>query len=193
MKQDKNQSALPDKLRSLRKAARLTLKQLSERSGISASTLSKIENGQLSPTYEKIAALARALQVDAGNLFGSEVRPAPLGRRSISRKGQGVPHQTAQYAYEALATDLANKQFVPLVATIKAHEIGAFPELLRHEGEEFLYVLEGRVVVHTDLYAPFELAEGDSCFFDSTMGHACVSASRKDARVLWVCSNPVFR
>lgn len=191
--QDKNQSALAEKLKSLRKAGRLTLKQLSELSGISASTLSKIENGQLSPTYEKIAALARALRVDAGNLFDAGTRSAPLGRRSISRKGEGVPYQNEQYAYEALATDLSNKQFVPLVATVKAHELAAFPELLRHEGEEFLYVLEGSVIVHTDLYAPFELAQGDSCYFDSTMGHACISGSKRDARVLWVCSNPVFR
>lgn len=176
-------------LQRLRHAQGLTLKQLSERCGISVATLSKIERGQLSPTYEKIAALAQGLSVDVGCLFSSEAAPAPLGRRSISLKGSGVVHQTPQYAYEVLNADLAAKKFVPLVTTVKAHSLADFPELLRHDGEEFIYVLSGRVAIHTDFYAPIELSPGDSCYFDSTMGHACVSAGEEDAQILWVCSN----
>jgi len=185
-----DQDVLATKLRQLRRRSGLTLQQLGERSRISVSTLSKIENGQLSPTYEKIAALARGLSVDVGELFGGIPKPTPLGRRSVSRKGQGVLHETKQYVYEALNADLADKQFVPLVTTIKAHSVKDFPSLLRHDGEEFVYVLSGRVLVHTDFYAPFELNTGDSCYFDSTMGHACVSGGEEDATVLWVCSNP---
>ncbi|MCP1711203.1 transcriptional regulator with XRE-family HTH domain [Kerstersia gyiorum] len=67
-------NVLADKLRQLRKQAGLILQQLSERSGISASALSKIENGQLSPTYEKIAALARGLDINVGALFQPDDR-----------------------------------------------------------------------------------------------------------------------
>ncbi|WP_042697819.1 helix-turn-helix domain-containing protein [Azospirillum sp. B506] len=180
---------LASTLKRLRSAARLTLQQLSERSGVSVSTLSKIENGQLSPTYEKIAALASGLGVEVGELFGQPPKPTPLGRRSITRAGGGMVHETDQYRYEALNADLPNKRLVPLVTTIKARSVEDFGELPRHDGEEFLYVLEGEVTVHTDFYTPFTLSTGDSCYFDSGMGHACVSGGAEDARVLWVCSH----
>ncbi|PWC84738.1 hypothetical protein TSH100_17170 [Azospirillum sp. TSH100] len=183
---------LASTMKRLRTAARLTLQQLSERSGVSVSTLSKIENGQLSPTYEKIAALASGLGVEVGELFGQVPKPTPLGRRSITKAGSGVVYETDQYRYEAVNADLPNKRFVPLVATIKARSTQEFNELPRHDGEEFIYVLEGEVTVHTDFYTPFTLSRGDSCYFDSTMGHACVSAGDDDARVLWVSSHTSF-
>ena len=58
---------------------------------------------------------------------------------------------------------------------------------VRHEGEELLLVLEGDVVVYTEEYEPLALTEGDSTYFDSTMGHAVVSTSKGDALILWVC------
>lgn len=123
------------------------MQQLSDRSSISVSTLSKIENGQLSPTYEKIAALAIGLGVDVGDLFNQPAKPVPLRRRSVRRAGSGVMHETDQYVYEVLNADLADKRFVPLFTTIKAHSVGEFQSLLRHDGEEFIYVLEGATVI----------------------------------------------
>ncbi|OZI60553.1 hypothetical protein CAL28_14200 [Bordetella genomosp. 11] len=182
------ENLLSRKLRRLRREAQLTLQQLSARCGISVSTLSKIEKGRLSPTYEKIAALAQGLDIQVGELFNDEPLAAPTARRSVTRRGQGVIHATAQYDYEVLCAELAHKQFVPLLATIKARTLKAFPAMLHHAGEEFIYVLHGKVTVHTEHYQPMELGEGDSCYFDSTMGHACV-AGDEDARILWVCSN----
>ncbi|WP_376961906.1 XRE family transcriptional regulator [Azospirillum sp. A26] len=176
-------------LKRLRAASRLTLQQLSERSGVSISTLSKIENGQLSPTYEKIAALASGLGVEVGELFGQNPKPTPLGRRSVTRAGDGAVHETDQYRYEAVNADLPGKRFVPLVTTIKARSIQQFGELSRHDGEEFIYVLDGEVTVHSDYYTPLTLSKGDSCYFDSAMGHACISGGEEEARVLWVCSH----
>lgn len=182
-------AVLATKLRLLRRDANLTLQQLSDRCGISASSLSKVEHGQLSPTYEKIAALARGLDVDVGELFSPVQQPVLRARRSVTRAGEGVVHSTAQYVYEMLHTELAHKRFVPLLTTIKAHERSAFPQLLSHDGEEMLYVLRGQVQIHTDSYAPLTLATGDSCYFDSAMGHACISGGDEDAQVLWVCSH----
>ena len=169
---------LAHKLRLLRRNAGLTLQQLSQRCGISASALSKVEHGQLSPTYEKIAALARGLEVDVGELFSPVQQPALRARRSVTRAGDGLAHRTPQYAYELLHADLADKRFIPLLTTIKA---------------EMVYVLRGKVVVHTDCYAPLELAAGDSCYFDSAMGHACISGSDEDAQVLWICSHTTIQ
>ena len=180
---------LATKLRQLRQAAELTLQQLSQRCGIAASTLSKIENGQLSPTYEKIAALAKGLGVNVGELFSSAPAPAQRARRSVTRAGEGVVHSTQQYEYALLHTDLVDKRFTPLLVTIKAHERSEFPSLLRHDGEEMVYVLSGCVQIHTDSYTPIELHAGDSCYLDSSMGHACISSGEEDAQVLWISSH----
>jgi transcriptional regulator with XRE-family HTH domain len=186
-------SVLATKLRLLRRNAELTLQQLSRRCGISASTLSKIENGQLSPTYEKIAALAQGLDIEVGELFSPTVKTAPLGRRSVTRRDQGVPHRTAQYTYEMLHTDLADKRFIPLVTTVRAHDRAEFTKLLSHDGEELLFVLSGEVILHTEGYAPLHMSPGDSCYFDSRLGHACVSGTEEDATVLWVSSHANLR
>lgn len=176
-------------VRRLRQQAGLTLQALGERSGLSISTLSKIENGQLSPTYETLLRLADGLQVDVAGLFDAEAGAAAAsGRRSVTRRGQGILHDTPQYEYELLCADLSRKQFVPLRTRIKAHGIEAFPRLSRHDGEEFFYVLSGVVELHTEHYAPIRLEAGDSCYFDSSMGHACVSAGDEDAQILWISS-----
>ena len=186
---DATADMLATKMRLLRRNADLTLQQLSQRSGISASTLSKIEHSQLSPTYEKIAALARGLGVDVSELFSPVQQPALRARRSVTRQGDGFAHHTPQYDYQLLHADLADKRFVPLLTTIKAHERADFPQLLSHDGEEMVYVLRGTVTILTDSYAPLTLAAGDSCYFDSAMGHACLSGGDEDAQVLWVCSH----
>ncbi|WP_438279512.1 helix-turn-helix domain-containing protein [Pseudomonas alabamensis] len=182
-------NTLATKLRLLRRNAGLTLQQLSDRCGISLSALSKIENGQLSPTYEKIAALAQGLSVPVGELFSPEPKVLPLGRRSVTRRHEGVAHVTDQYVYEMLHTDIADKRFIPLVTTIRAHERKAFDELLSHEGEELIYVLSGEILLHTEGYAPLKLGPGDSCYFDSRVGHACTSTTDQDAQVMWISSH----
>ena len=177
------------RVRSLRAAAELTLKDLSERSGISVSALSKIENGQLSPTYEKIVGLAKGLDVDVATLFAESYSGSVTGRRSITRKGQGIPYDTRNYAYEILCADLTQKRMIPLLARVKAREIKSFGPLLSHDGEEVFYVLEGRVVLHSEFYEPTELKAGDCVYFDSRMGHGCVARGIEDAVVFWVCAS----
>jgi transcriptional regulator with XRE-family HTH domain len=176
------------RIRRLRQQAGLTLQQLSERTGLAFSTISKVEKSQISPTYENILRLADGLGVDVALLFSDRPETMTSGRRTVTRAGEGVRHVSPQYEYEMLCADLAHKQFVPLLTRLRAHEVSAFPEFLSHEGEEFLYVLSGCVEVHTDHYRPLRLQAGDSCYFDSTMGHACVSCGPEDAMILWVCS-----
>lgn len=178
-------------LRDLRKARGLTLIDLSERSGLAASTLSKIENGQMSPTYDTILSLAEGLKVDISELVTGDRGHSVNGRRTVTRKGEGIVHATEQYDYEMLCTDIANREFTPLLANIKAHSMRSFDGLLNHHGEEFIYVLNGSIQLHTEFYAPTMLESGDCCYFDSTMGHALINAGDEDAKVLWICSRVV--
>lgn len=177
-------------VRSLRRRANATLQEIAERSGLARSTLSKIENGQLSPTYETLLRLADGLQIDITELFsGGAPMDTSSGRRSITRRGHGRRLVTQQYQYEMLCADLFRKQFTPLVTKITARSIDEFPQLLRHAGEEFIYVITGEIELHTEHYEPTHLRQGDGCYFDSTMGHACTSVSKNEAVVLWIASH----
>lgn len=180
---------LAQTVRALRKADGLNLEELARRSGLSTSTLSKIENRQISPTFDTLVALASGLGVDVGTLVSPMHAVGGTGRRSISRQGKGTTHETPVYSYTFLCTELTNKKFIPLLATIKAHSVEEFPALSAHEGEEFFYVLSGNVTLHTELYEPTDLTAGDCIYFDSALGHALIAAGEEETRVLWISSS----
>jgi transcriptional regulator with XRE-family HTH domain len=179
-------------LRALRTTRGWTLAELSQRTGLPVSTLSKIENDRMSLSYDKLTRLCSALEVDIAELFAAEAAAAmPVlvsGRRSITRAGQGRRIDTHNFQHLYHAQDLLNKRFVPIVAELHAHSLADFGELVRHAGEEYAYVLEGVVEVHTEHYAPVRLAVGDSIYFDSGMAHAYIAAAPGRCRVLAICS-----
>jgi quercetin dioxygenase-like cupin family protein len=74
----------------------------------------------------------------------------------------------------------------PAINQIKVRTIEEVGGLWTHEGEEFLYVLNGSVVIHTDLYAPTILNEGDSLYFDGSQPHAYLNAGDDPAQILVV-------
>jgi transcriptional regulator with XRE-family HTH domain len=178
-------------LKGLRLANGWTLSEVSRRTGLPVSTLSKVENDKMSLSYDKLARISRGLDIDIGQLFSSEPS-APLslatGRRSITRAGEGRLIETETYGHIYPATDILNKRFVPIVAEVRARSVSEFGEMIRHPGEEYTFVLEGTIELHTDLYAPVTLEVGDSIYFDSGMGHCYLAAGPGPARVLSICS-----
>jgi quercetin dioxygenase-like cupin family protein len=78
---------------------------------------------------------------------------------------------------------------VPIIARIRAHDIVEFGELVRHKGEEFIYVLEGTIEVHLQFYTPVTLTTGQGVYLDSAMGHAYTAKGCESALVLAVCSS----
>jgi transcriptional regulator with XRE-family HTH domain len=165
-----------------------TLKDVSARTGLSISTLSRIENGVLSVTYDNMTRLAAALELELVDLLGQPSDPTPTARRSITRAGSGDVYETDVYRYEMLSTDLARRRMSPMRAVLKSRSIAAFGALKQHRGEEFLHVLAGEIELHTDHYAPARLGPGDSAYFDSSMGHALLAVGKKEAIILWVCA-----
>jgi len=175
-------------VQTLRKRSRMTLNDLSQSAGISLSAVSKIENGQVSPNYDTILRLAMGLKVEVAELFGSKPRDAATGRLVVTRAGEGLRQSTPHYEYQMLCAGLASKEFTPLLTRISARSISEFDELQGHRGEEFFYVLSGSVVLHSDHYAMIQLNTGDSCYFDSSMGHALTSSGKEDALILWIAT-----
>ncbi|KPP91194.1 MAG: putative transcriptional regulator [Rhodobacteraceae bacterium HLUCCA08] len=176
------------RVRELRKAQGWTLEQAAGRAGLARSTLSKIENGQMSPTYEALKKLAVGLEISVPQLFTPPVRDQVTGRRDITRAGEGVAHATATYEHELMAGALTNKAMLPYRARIRARDIAEFDGWVRHDGEEFLYVLTGVIRLYTEFYEPVEMRRGDSAYYDAAMGHNVVSVSPEDATILWVTS-----
>jgi len=179
-------------LKKLRIQRGWTLKEVSRRTGYPVSTLSKIENDKVSLTYDKLTRMSAGLEVDFSTLFGAqEAAPeteAMQGRRSIARAGEGRSIESKNYMHLYPATELLHKRLIPIIVDIRARSLEEFGELVRHSGEEYIYVLEGEIEVHTSAYAPVRLKAGDSIYFDSTMGHAYIAASAGPCRVLGVCS-----
>ena len=179
---------LGERVRAIRRASNWTLEEAAQRAGLARSTLSKIENEQMSPTFDAVQKLARGLDIDVPQLF----QPAPVdkisGRRAITRRSEGKEHPTTTYEHEMLAPEISRKRMLPYKATIRAREFEEFDDWVRHAGEEFLLVLSGAIRLYTEFYEPVEMSIGDSAYYDGSMGHCVVSISQDDAKILWVTS-----
>ena len=176
------------RVRELRKARNWTLEQAAQQAGLARSTLSKIENSQMSPTYEALRKLAVGLEISVPQLFTPPVKNQINGRMASTKSGQGTAHPTTTYEHELLAESLSKKKMLPYQARIRARSIEEFDGWVRHDGEEFLYVLTGVVKLFTEFYEPLEMRRGDSAYYDATMGHNVISTSEEDATILWITS-----
>ena len=188
-----------DHIRGVRKRLGLTLSDVSSRTGMAVSTLSKLEKGHVSLSYDKLLLLSKGLGVDMAELLAEAPGRAAApegggsGRRVVQRAGEGQAVDTQSYRQIYLATELLNKRFTPLIAEMHARTLDEFKaefgDLIRHPGEEFAYVLEGEIAFHSEHYAPVILKPGDSIFFDSGMGHAYLKAADGPCRLVAACAS----
>ena len=176
------------RVRELRKARNWTLEQAASKAGLARSTLSKIENGQMSPTYDALKKLAIGLEISIPQLFTQPLNNQINGRLTHTKAGEGQSHVTVTYEHELLANNLSKKQMLPYRAMVRARSMDEFEGWVRHDGEEFLYVLTGVIRLYTEFYEPIELRRGDSAYYDASMGHNVVTLSSEDATILWVTS-----
>ena len=180
-------------MRGIRSRNGWTLKEMSAKSGIPVSTLSKVEHDRLTLSYDKLQQLSQRLSIRMSDLFAEEEgdnAPRVTGRRSLGTIDRAVRVTTDNYDYHYLCTDLRQKRMIPIITRIRAHSASEFGDLVRHQGEEFIYVLEGEIEIHTEFYDPVALKTGQGIYLDSSMGHAYVVADGFDeALVLGVCSS----
>ena len=178
-------------IRDVRLAQGLSLRALSARAGLPYSTLSKLENGKMALTYDKLIRLAQALNVDLKDILASPeepVAPIAVGRRSVTRAGEALDADSEKHVHHYPAADLLVKMMIPIIIDVQARSVDDLGGLVRHGGEEYLYVLRGSMELHSDLYAPLPLGPGDSVYFDSGMAHGYVRTSEEPCSVLAVCA-----
>lgn len=180
---------LGERLKEIRLANQWTLEDVSQKTGLARSTLSKIENDQISPTFTAVQKLIGGLDIDLPQLLSPpRQQTRTMGRRDMTRRGEGQRHPTPTYEHELLSCELAQKRMIPFKTIVRARHFEEFSEWVRHDGEEFLMVLDGEILLYSEFYEPLRLVAGDSIYFDSDMGHALVSVSEEDSTVLSVCT-----
>lgn len=181
------------RIKTIRLARELTLEQVAELSSVSISTLSKIEKGQVSASFDTIAKIASAFDYSLAELFADELPAQPVasaaiqGRRTYTLAGKGLTFTNPYFRYEVHAAELLVKGMIPVVMEIETRELPPPEAWSQHAGEEFIYVLSGEVMLHTQFYAPLRLVEGDSAYIDSTMRHTFVRNSDESTRLISIC------
>jgi transcriptional regulator with XRE-family HTH domain len=180
--------AIGQRINALRKQRGLSLAELAKATGVSEATLSRVENEQTLVSAHHLYQLSRTLGVDITAFFEDGTRPLSNGIRSISRKGEGVALSTARYDAQVLCTDIANKKMHPAIDVVTITSVEEAGGFSRHDGEEFLHVLKGTLVLASEFYEPLTLNEGDSIYFDSHMGHAYLSPDGGPVTILVIAT-----
>lgn len=193
MTADRSEAAVGNigpQLRRWRQERKLTLAEVSRVTGVAVSSLSKIENQQVSVSYHTLKRICDGLEIAIEDIINPGHEIFAPGRRSLTRKGNTSDFDCQQYFYSAHATDLSQKDMIPLIMRIKARSPDDFDEWNKHTGDEFILVISGEIEIHTEFYTPTRMRPGDSMYFDSNMGHKYISIGDEDAVIVSVCSDP---
>jgi len=177
-----------EKIKSLREQKGLSLKDVADQTGFSTALISQMENHLISPSLGTLIKLAKALEIKVGNFFG-ETHEEPFAivrkdeRKTVSRfaSKEGVKYG---YGYQSLGFEKKNRHMEPFIVTLEPATIKT-SKTSTHEGEEFIYVLEGEMEVifgdHRDTLYP-----GDSIYYDSTIPHRVQCHQEKVTTILAV-------
>lgn len=178
---------ISERIVSLRKERGLTLQACAKLSQVAASTLSKIERGELSPTVSTLQKIATGFGLEVTDLLTKgRTSTVGLGRRAFSRAGEGKSHVSLSCANNLLCHELKNKRMVPIRTIVTARNTEEYPVWPHSDVEIFLWVVKGQMQLHTRIYEPLELAPGDSVYYDANGEHCWTSTGDEDAEVIWV-------
>jgi transcriptional regulator with XRE-family HTH domain len=172
-KRDSEEIAVGKRIKAVRERKGLSLKELADLTGFSTALLSQVENHLVSPSLGTMIKLANALAVRVGDFLGETMgEPFTIVRKNERKKisrfasKEGVRYG---YSYESLGFEKKDRHMEPFIVTLEPATVKTSKTSV-HEGEEFIFVLEGEMEVilgsHTDVLYP-----GDSIYYDSTIPH----------------------
>lgn len=177
---------LAQRIRRWREARGWNQQALADRAGFARSTLSKIENGLLSPTFEILLKLALGFDCDLADLVRAE-QPSLVGRMVIDRgaaAGEAIVNPNTHLW--PLGAALKGRPFQSMLVEFTQSDLAGFGDWNRHDTDDMLHVLSGTLVLHTEGYAPTTLHPGDTVQFDGAMPHACLTGGPGTCRCLYV-------
>jgi transcriptional regulator with XRE-family HTH domain len=177
-----------ERIRELRETKGLSLREVADLTGFSTALLSQMENHLISPSLGTLIKLSKALEVNLGYFFGEGPgEPYAIVRRDERKKVSRFASKNGVkygYSYESLGFEKKDRHMEPFLVTLEPATIKS-AKTSTHEGEEFIFVLEGEMEVtlgnHTDILYP-----GDSIYYDSTIPHRVQCRKDKETRILAV-------
>ena len=190
-----NHSFIGHKIKGIRESKNLSIEEISERSGLTVEQIDSIENEVNLPSLGPLIKIARALGVRLGTFMDDNDALGPVVTRAADREkdssisfSNGATDARKHMEYHPLAQQKAGRHMEPFVIDINPDDTPEF-QLSAHEGEEFIYVMQGEVeiVYGKDTYM---LREGDSIFYDSIVKHHVHGAPGKSAKILAVVYIP---
>lgn len=174
---------LAHRLKSLRMERGKTLEEVAAAAGLTRGWLSKVENFRLTPSLTALAHIADALNVSMSELFeGLDAKPRLALVRTDGRRLMQRDQEVSQLVYEALAHTHPSRRMDPFLITVPKTDDRP---TMNHEGEEFMFVVEGPVVLEYD-GERHELTTGDCAYFDASVDHRLVNDEEHPAKVLSV-------
>ncbi len=190
-----NHSVVGSKIKGLRETKDISLQEMSERSGLSIDQISSIENDQYLPSLGPLIKIARALGVRLGTFLDDNDELGPVVCRAEERENNdsisfsnGSTDARKHMEYHSLAKQKAGRHMEPFIIDIQPSEERDF-KLSAHEGEEFIYVMEGEVEIAYGKET-YNLRKGDSIFYDSIIMHHVHGAEGQSAKILAVVYIP---
>ena len=175
-----------ERLRGMRKELGWKLEDLARRTGVSAAHLSRIESGERQPSLTTLFAVAKAYGVSFSDLLGQGPEPP---ERVVVRAEEGESRRGNGLFYSRLSGGGMSFNIKPLRVVLPAER--AEEAVYRHEGEQWMYVLSGRVRLGLGEEDEFELGPGDAAHFDASEPHRLGALDGRDAEIILVaCSVP---
>lgn len=176
--EEKLEESLGNRLRELRRQQGLSLRALAEKSGLSANTLSLIENGKTSPSVATLQQIALALNIPITAFFEIKITRDPV---IFTQKDKRAATAFSHGKLEELG-NINNDGLQPFIVTFDPHTDSG-PQALTHEGNEFVYCLSGRVI-YTITGEEYTLEPGDSLLFASKMPHSWHNPTDEQAMII---------
>jgi transcriptional regulator with XRE-family HTH domain len=183
------------KVKGIRESRNLTIAEVSERAGVSKVQIERIEENIEIPSLAPLIKIARVLGVRLGTFLDDQKELGPVISRAKDCKDQNTIRLTndskiahKHMEYHSLSQDKAGRHMEPFLIDIDASGQTDFT-LSSHEGEEFIYVLDGsiEVVYGKDKYT---LKAGDSIYYDSIVAHHVHACNGAPARILGIVYTP---
>lgn len=176
-------------IRRLRQQRKMTQEVLAQKIGVTKAFISKIENCQTTPSIANLSRIARALGVNITALFdeGEEENQNIVIVRKRERKKIVGPGSDIGFSYESLAFKRKRKMMEPFI--IKYPPNAHSRRLFDHEGEEMVFILQGKIKL---LYGDkqFILNEGDTAYFNSSIPHRGESVGKREGIGLCILFTP---
>lgn len=191
-----NNKIIGAKIKSIRESKQLSLEEVATRSGLGSEQIERIENNVDFPSLAPLIKIARVLGVRLGTFLDdqSELGPVICRKKDSNETNSiGFTNNATQgrkhMEYHSLSQDKSGRHMEPFLIDIAPSEEGVDFVLSTHEGEEFIYVLDGVVEINYGKNT-YILEEGDSIYYDSIVAHHVHAAADHKAKILGVVYTP---